>query len=359
MYNLRASGGLMSKKLPVKAVDLFCGAGGLTHGLTRAGIEVVAGYDIDESCRYPFEKNNNSKFINRDVTTLAAEELREHLKGATHTMLAGCAPCQPFSTYSRTVKSPKKQDSRWNLLTSFGSLIAAIQPDFVTMENVPGLADQKVFQDFLEQLDTAGYEYDYKVVYCPDYGMAQTRKRLVLVGSKLGKIKLPAPTHTEDTYLSVKEAIGHLPKISAGETHSSDPLHKSAKLSPLNLERIKASKQGGSWLDWPQELRAECHKKESGKTYPSVYGRMSWDKPAPTITTQCYGFGNGRFGHPDQNRAISLREAAILQSFPQKYAFTKTGEQVKTNNLARMIGNAVPVRLGEIVGESIKETLAH
>lgn len=349
----------MSKKIPVKAVDLFCGAGGLTHGLTRAGIEVVAGYDIDESCRYPFEKNNNSKFINQDVTTLSAEELKEHLKDATHTMLAGCAPCQPFSTYSRTVKSPKKQDSRWNLLTSFGTLIAAVKPDFVTMENVPGLADQKVFQDFLDQLDTAGYEYDYKVVYCPDYGMAQTRKRLVLVGSRLGQIKLPAPTHTEATYLSVKEAIGHLPKISAGETHSSDPLHKSAKLSPLNLERIKASKQGGSWLDWPQELRADCHKKDSGKTYPSVYGRMSWDKPAPTITTQCYGFGNGRFGHPDQNRAISLREAAILQSFPQNYAFTKTGERVKTNNLARMIGNAVPVRLGEIVGESIEEALAH
>jgi len=124
-------------------------------------------------------------------------------------------------------------------------------------------------------------------------------------------------------------------------------------LSPLNLRRIKASRPGGTWRNWPPELQAACHRKTTGATYPSVYGRMEWDRPAPTITTQCFGYGNGRFGHPEQDRAISLREAAMLQTFPEMYAFAPPGASIKFNKMGRLIGNAVPVRLGEVIAQSL------
>ncbi|MFB0583609.1 DNA cytosine methyltransferase [Aeromonas salmonicida] len=342
--------------MSIKAVDLFCGAGGLTHGLLIAGIEVVAGYDIAESCRFAYEHNNNAKFINQSVTELAADEIAKHFEGAEYRLLAGCAPCQPFSTYSRTAARTEKDD-RWDLLSSFGRLVEEVLPEFVTMENVPGLLDQQVFKDFVSLLTLHGYHTDYRVVYCPDYGMAQTRKRLVLVASRVGQINLIEPTHEPDSYITVTDVIAHLPPIAAGESHPDDPLHRASILSPINLERIRASTPGGSWLDWPESLRATCHTKESGKTFPSVYGRMKWDEPSPTITTQCNGFGNGRFGHPEQDRAISLREAAMLQSFPLHYQFVPKNAKFTISSLAKMIGNAVPVRLGEIVGKSLLSTI--
>ena len=149
----------------------------------------------------------------------------------------------------------------------------------------------------------------------------------------------------------VRSAISSLNPIKAGTHDPEDRSHKSAALSPLNLKRIKHSKPGGTSRDWPQKLVAECHLKDSGTTFSSVYGRMEWDKPAPTMTTQCYGFGNGRFGHPEQDRAISLREAAILQGLPREYAFIPGDKPVNFNLLGRLIGNAVPVRLGEYIGE--------
>jgi DNA (cytosine-5)-methyltransferase 1 len=340
----------------IKAVDLFCGAGGLTHGLQQAGIEVTAGYDIEESCRFAYEYNNQAKFINQDVTVLRKEDVREHLWGADVTLLAGCAPCQPFSTYSRTSKAGLK-DKRWGLLNSFGRLISEVLPDFVTMENVPGLVGQPVFDDFIQQLKRSGYQYDFKVVFCPNYGMAQTRKRLMLVASRIRHIHLPDPTHVPGQYKTVADVIAGLPVIAAGQTDDDDILHRASILSPINLKRIQASVPGGSWLDWPKELRAECHRKDSGKTFPSVYGRMSWEEPSPTITTQCNGYGNGRFGHPDQDRAISLREAALLQSFPKHYQFSSADEKFSIAALAKMIGNAVPVRLGEVIGQSIQSSL--
>lgn len=348
----------MLKHPIIKAVDMFCGAGGLTCGLQQAGIDVVAGYDIEESCRFAYEHNNQAKFIQKDVTKLSKEEVEAHLHEADFTVLAGCAPCQPFSTYSRTTNTAGQKDNRWGLLNSFGKLIAEVLPDFVTMENVPGLVSQPVFDSFLRQLIDSGYQYDYQVVFCPDYGMAQTRKRLVLVASKDSEISLPKPSHSPDQYLTVADAIADLPALTAGQSHKTDSLHRASILSPINLKRIQASKPGGSWLDWPESLRAKCHRKESGKTFPSVYGRMSWNEPSPTITTQCNGYGNGRFGHPEQDRAISLREAAILQSFPENYQFAPLGEKRSIGALAKMIGNAVPVRLGEVVGQSIQASLA-
>lgn len=343
----------------IKAVDLFCGAGGLTHGLQRSGISVTAGYDIEESCRYAYEINNNARFIKQDVTHLSGNDVAKYLAGGDYTLLAGCAPCQPFSTYSRAnIKRTTSPDKRWNLLESFGRLINEITPDFVTMENVPGLAEQGVFNAFLATLRHNGYSFDYKIVFCPDYGMPQTRKRLVLIASKVSEISIIPATHTADKYVTVRDAIEHLPRITAGEKDKVVPIHRSSILSPINLKRIQYSKPGGSWLDWPEELRASCHRKMTGKTYPSVYGRMTWDEPSPTITTQCNGYGNGRFGHPVQDRAISLREAALLQSFPLAYKFHDDENPLSVATLAKMIGNAVPVKLGEIIGQSIITSLA-
>jgi DNA (cytosine-5)-methyltransferase 1 len=167
-------------------------------------------------------------------------------------------------------------------------------------------------------------------------------------GQKIGRL-IPA----DNVGATVKNAIAHLPPIKAGESHPLDPLHTASALSELNMRRIKAAKPGGTWRDWPEELRAACHRRPTGKTYPGVYARMTWDDPAPTMTTQCFGFGNGRFGHPDQDRAISLREAAILQSFPQDYRFLADGEEPYMKEVGRWIGNAVPVELGRAIGNSI------
>jgi len=333
----------------IACVDLFCGAGGLTHGLISEGIKVVAGIDVDEACRHPFEANNAAKFINEDVGRLTPKRLDELFGDAEIRVLAGCAPCQPFSTYAQrydVVGSP-----RWGLLYQFGRLIKATDPDLVTMENVPSVAKHAVFDDFVETLEKMGYHVKQGVVDCSLYGLPQSRRRMVLLASRLGPIELVAPTH--DRPATVRSAIGRLSQIDQGGAHLKDPLHAASKLSDLNLERIRASRPGGTWRDWPDHLVAACHRRETGRTYPGVYGRMAWDEPAPTLTTQFYGFGNGRFGHPEQDRAISLREGAILQGFPKSYSFIPKGSPVHFKALGRMIGNAVPVTLGEVIGKSI------
>jgi len=218
-----------------------------------------------------------------------------------------------------------------------------------------------VFDDFLAILDSAGFHFTDKpgerLVYCPDYGIPQHRHRIVLLASKLGPIDLIPPTCKPDKYPTVRAAISKLQPLRAGSSSSKDRLHRSSILHPINKKRMAHSTPGGTWRDWPEELIAECHRSESGYTYPSVYGRMEWDKPSPTITTQFFGYGNGRFGHPKQNRALSLREGALLQSFPNDYEFVASEDQYCFKSVGRMIGNAVPVRLGEVVGLSIRKHL--
>ena len=338
----------------IAGVDLFCGVGGLTRGLINGGIAVAAGVDIDPNSRYPFEKNNSAIFLQRDVSLLKACELKEFYEGAAMTLLAGCAPCQPFSTYSRSGRN-RQYEEQWPLALAFGNLVNELKPDLVAMENVPQLADHSVFQDFVNSL--VGYHTWWGVVDCSLYGIPQTRKRLVLLASRLGDdgLKLE-PTHLKP--VTVREVIGGLPAISAGDCDPEDALHYASSLSDLNLQRIAASVPGGTWRDWPETLQAACHRKSSGATYPSVYGRMEWDKPGPTITTQCFGYGNGRFGHPVQNRAISLREAAMLQTFPADYEFAPPGAPIRFNKLGRLIGNAVPVRLGEVIAQTLVRHVA-
>ncbi|MDD2237175.1 MAG: DNA cytosine methyltransferase [Kiritimatiellae bacterium] len=347
--------GLAPSNIRVGAVDLFCGAGGLTRGLENAGINVRLGVDVDPACRYPFSVNNKAEFLEISVTDLDSENLGDAFDDCDVRLLAGCAPCQTFSRYNQKAGP---SDDRWWLLQEFSRLVAESEPELVTMENVPGLMDQAVFFEFATGLETLGYHVCYEVVDCSEYGMPQQRNRLVLLASKFGPIKLLRPKDLKWRKRTVRQAIGKLPALSAGEVDAKDPLHQCADLSELNLRRIQVSKPGGSWKDWDEKLVAKCHRKKSGKTYPSVYGRMKWDEPAPTMTTQFYGFGNGRFGHPEQDRAMSLREGAILQSFPKSYKFIAPGEPIYRKTLGRMIGNAVPVRLGELIGRSINSHLS-
>lgn len=340
------------KRNIINAIDLFCGAGGLTSGLQKAGIKVMAGYDIEEQCRFAYEFNNHTRFINKDVSLIDKNELAQHYSSGSIRLLAGCAPCQPFSKYNQG--KDITLDQKWLLLYEFSRLIEINLPELVTMENVPEVVKYDVYNDFLEKLKKLGYYIWADTVICANYGIPQNRRRHVLLASLLGKIELIEPTH-KDYWISVRDAISHLPRIKSGEQDKQDSLHRSVALNEINLKRIRASKQGGSWKDWPEDLRLECHKKSSGSTYVSIYGRMKWDEPSPTITTQCYGYGNGRFGHPEQDRAISLREAALLQSFPSNYQFYPSNIKAKTKDIGKMIGNAVPVRLGEIIGLSFKK----
>ena len=333
-------------------VDLFCGVGGLTCGLKAAGVDVVAGYDLDSSCEYAYTYNNDALFINENIENVTGKEIKRLLRGYDIKILAGCAPCQPFSRHQKDKKNRKKHKD-WKLLYQFGRLVQEVKPHIVSMENVPEIENEQVFKDFVQVLNELKYNVTYKVVNAVDYGIPQRRKRLLLLASKIRKIKFIEPTHQKP--VTVKQVIGHLPSIEAGQKNENDNLHITATLSDLNKQRIQNSVQGGTWRDWPQELILECHKKDSGKSYPSVYGRMSWDDVSPTITTQFIWYGTGRFGHPVQDRAITLREGAMIQTFPQNYSFVPKGEPVILKDIARHIGNAVPPRLGEIIGLSIKQ----
>jgi DNA (cytosine-5)-methyltransferase 1 len=335
----------------IYAIDLFCGAGGLTHGLIKSDIEVIAGFDIEEECRYPYEANNGgATFFAKDVAKVTGKEILRLYPNDGIKMLAGCAPCQPFSKYSNGVDI--QTDSKWPLLYEFARLIKEVAPELVTMENVPTVTSHKVYKDFVADLMKQGYNVWAKTVYCPDYGVPQVRKRHVLLASRIGSVELIAPTHNPKNYRTVRQTIGDLPPLMAGEHLEKDPIHRCAGLSPINLKRIRASKEGGTWLDWPKELRTDCHIKPSGDTYKSVYARMKWDEPSPTMTTQCFGYGNGRFGHPQQDRAISLREAALLQTFPKNYKFVPKNSEIYLVPIGKLIGNAVPVLLGKAIGKS-------
>ncbi|MYB89164.1 MAG: DNA cytosine methyltransferase [Proteobacteria bacterium] len=339
----------------ISCVDLFCGAGGLTHGFVLEGLPVAAGIDLDPACRFPYETNNLARFVERDISKVTTKELKALFGEADLTILAGCAPCQPFSTYAQRYELDGK-DGKWGLLYEFARLAKGAKPDIITMENVPTVVKHEVFHDFVDMLKRFSYKVWFDIVDSTHYGVPQTRSRMVLLASKHGDIEMIAPTHEKPR--TVRQAIGRLRPLHAGESAPRDKLHTTSTLSKKNLQRIRASKPGGTWRDWPDHLVADCHRAESGRTYPAVYGRMEWGKPAPTMTTQCYGFGNGRFGHPEQHRAISLREAAILQSFPRNYAFMPKDSEVSFKVLGRLIGNAVPVDLGRAIARSISKHLA-
>ncbi len=342
--------------MDVRAIDVFCGAGGLTHGLRQAKINVRAGIDIEPACQYPIEFNtqNETEFILEDVQKLEASKVKRWLSGGDFTCIAGCAPCQPFSNY--TQKKGRSLDQRWRLVTSFCDLLEDVRPDVFTMENVPNLARTQVFEQFMMRMADANYHLLSKVVRCTDRGIPQNRSRLIVLGSRIGEISLSTSKRCKPK--TVRDAIAHLDPIEAGGIASRDRLHAAAGLTPLNLARIQASSPGGSWRDWPSHLVSTCHNAKTGANFPSVYGRMAWDAPAPTITTQFFNYGSGRFGHPEQDRAISLREAALLQSFPRGYRFLPNETPLNFRGLGRLIGNAVPPAIGKLIGKSLMKHLA-
>jgi Site-specific DNA methylase len=339
-----------SKKRRIVAVDLFCGCGGLTRGLLDSGIKVVAGYDAEERCRYVYEKNNHpARFHRRDITTVTGNEIRAVMGDATVRVLAGCPPCQPYSILT-PAHSPNKGDV--SMIAEFFRIIKEADPDIVIMENVPQIQQEDAFIDFQNRVEGCGYFISTQVVNCGDYGIPQRRKRMIFRASKFAPIA-PLEPVTPDTPLTVRDAIGDLPPIPAGSVHASDPMHRAGVLSPLNIKRLQASRPGGTWLDWPESLRLACHRRMSGFNFKSANGRMEWGKPSPTMTTQFTGLGCGRFGHPDQDRSITLREGARFQTFPDSYRFVENDSKISVVAVSRMIGNAVPPRLGNVIGKSV------
>jgi DNA (cytosine-5)-methyltransferase 1 len=339
---------------PVSAVDLFCGAGGLTHGLMLAGIKVEAGIDIDGQAEYAYKTNNpGARFLLWDLSHRNSRSIERLFRPGKLRLLAGCAPCKPFSKLTNGIKN----HNDWDLLDYFGRFVKGIVPDLVTMENVPELADRgaEVFHRFLGILEALDYSVDWRVVSCPVYGVPQSRRRLVLLASKVGKIVIPdGPYPRADQWKTVRQTVGDLRSLKIGESDPDDPLHVAPLLSPLNLRRLRATpRDGGTRKDWPDALVLDCHRRKSGERYYSIYGRMWWDKPAPTMTTLCTGIGNGRFGHPEQDRSITLREAALFQSFPRRYAFWPQDQKLNKSAVSKLIGNAVPPRLARALGRAI------
>ena len=344
----------------VQVYDFFAGCGGTSCGFQAAGMEISFALEHDAEAKATFEANfPGAHFEFADIRNVSVDAVRFRVEAErpNPVLFSGCAPCQPFT--KQNTKRPKlDQDERVLLLARFGHLVESCRPDLVFVENVPGLqkldSDSQPFDSFLSRLDAAGYKVDYRPIRLARYGIPQSRRRLVLVGSRHGAIHLPDETHGPGTpnerYDTVRDWISHLPPIQAGQEHEEVPNHRAASLSARNVERVKATPEGGGHRDWPEHLKLECHKGFSG--YSDVYGRMSWDSPASGLTTRCTSYSNGRFGHPEQDRAISIREAACLQTFPEDFVFDGC-----MKSMARQIGNAVPVRLAKLFGEQFIEHL--
>lgn len=334
----------------VHAVDLFCGIGGLTHGLRLAGVTVKAGFDNDPTCRHAFEANNDgARFVCTDIRDIGFADLEPYYEAADVTALVGCAPCQPFSAHNRRKTRP---DPDCSLVKEFARLVREGMPDLVSMENVPGLAKHPAFDDLTKALTDLGYKIGSRaVVSCERYGVPQRRRRLVLLACRRGSISL---TDWDVVPPTVRDCIRDLPAIQDGTACPDDPAHAAMPLSSTNRERIGQSKPGGTWADWDDHLVNECHKNAH---YPAPYGRMSWDDLAPTITTQFCYYSTGRFGHPEQDRAISVREGALLQTFPRDYELVDEDDPLTIRELARHIGNAVPVNLGSAIGAAFVESV--
>jgi DNA (cytosine-5)-methyltransferase 1 len=341
-------------QMSLVAIDLFCGCGGVTRGFSDAGVRVDVGIDFDENCKATYERNNKkSKFILDDVTNLSGRDLLKHIgrvKPGDKLLLSACAPCQPFSQQNRN----KRIDSERRVLTQVARLVRELEPDFVFLENVYGLKNvpgYSAFRRLLNTLSELGYKTESDMVDASDFGVPQTRKRFVLTAVRDGESVWPRATHGPDlkAYTTVRQAIEKFPRLKHGQRHRTVPNHIAAALSELNLRRIKATpRNGGSRTQWPNDLKLACHSEHDG--HPDVYGRLQWDAPAPTLTTKCTSLSNGRYGHPEQHRAISAKEAAAIQGFRRGYVFVAS-----IDVLRRLIGNAVPPPVAKHFGLAFLE----
>jgi DNA (cytosine-5)-methyltransferase 1 len=336
------------------AIDLFCGAGGLTCGLKQAGFAVLAGIELLEIAAETYSKNHSSTLLlQEDICNLSPLDVMEALalKPGELSLLAGCPPCQGFSTIRTRNKAFSVDDKRNDLIFEFVRWVKVFLPKCIMMENVPALAKDGRMQIAINQLKDLGYCFDdnsLRVENIAHYGVPQRRVRMILMASLEGFIMPPKQTTLKTT---VKEAIGGLPKVGS----SGDPLHDVQEDRSEKIKKLISliPKNGGSRSDLPKEYWLECHKRYP-KGFRDVYGRMNWDDVAPTITGGCHNPSKGRFLHPEENRAITLREAALLQTFPHDYFFSlKRGK----DSVALMIGNALPPNFIRLHGEAIAKHL--
>jgi len=318
-----------------RAIDLFCGCGGLTLGLKQAGFDVVGAVEIDNLAVETYRANHSEVHVwEEDIEGLTVARVKRKLglKKGELELLAGCPPCQGFSTMRTLNGGYEIYDERNDLINQFMRFVEGLGPKTVMMENVPGLADDRRFKKFCRKLEELGYVLNHAVLDAADYGVPQRRKRLILLAGKGKKIEFAKKAARR----TVADAISGMKP--AGE--SGDPLHDLPERRTLRIKRLieKIPKNGGSRKDLGKQGQLKCHKRCDG--FKDVYGRMAWDKVAPTITSGCTNPSKGRFLHPEENRAITLREAALLQTFPEEYCFPHKKGKGKN---ALMIGNALPV----------------
>lgn len=345
-----------TKKLTAVAVDLFSGGGGLTYGLREAGFTVTAAVEIEKEACKTFERNHpNTILFQSDIRSLSGKQIQKTSPSGTIDLIAACPPCQGFSQLTAKYG---RDDPRNQLVFEVERLIKELEPKVFMMENVPGLASKgkDLLNKAMDSLRDIGYRISSEVLEVADYGVPQRRKRLVILGSRLGPLNVPEPTHSRDAldgkapWVTFKDALypnaRGKPKEFGQLGKGGDPRdynwHVTRTLSPLNKERLRATKQGKSRANLPMELRPQCHK-SSNSGFSNVYGRMQLDQPAPTITGGCATLSKGRFGHPTLLRTISVREAAILQSFPEGYFF----DSPYIDYVCRIIGNALPPLFAE------------
>ena len=338
----------------LKAIDFCCGAGGMTYGLRKAGINVLGGVDIDAECGATYEKNNKgSRFLHADMNGLKNEDIESAFGVAANDpnlIFVGCVPCQHWTLLHT---SRKKSIASKNLALTFARIVFEFNPGFVILENVPGFLKRagSPLKRVLAQMEKKGYSYAHDVLNTADYGVAQNRHRYLLIASRVHQPTLPKPTIKRPR--TVSDAIRDFVPIAAGHRDESKLFHSSRALSETNLARIRATPtNGGSRLAWKNDhaLRVPAYENTlRGEVFADVYSRMYWERPAPTITTKFPSFSNGRFGHPEQNRAISIREGAALQSFPNSYQFVSD----HLGTAARMIGNAVPPLFAKAIGRAL------
>lgn len=342
----------------LKAVDFFCSGGGMSFGMQEAGIEILAGIDFDENCKETYEANiGKEKFILADVSELREEVLEKELslnKNDDDLILIGCSPCQ-FWSIINTDKT-KSQKSK-NLLIEFSRFVKYFRPGYVVVENVPGVLRKKEesgLNEFIGWLQENGYENPHFTVHnVSDFDVPQNRKRFTLIASRVAKEEIE-PLKSKKGRIYVKDVLGvenGFPKIKAGHKDHTNFLHTTSGISELNKRRLKkVKKDGGDRFGFANdpELQLNCFIGRDD-SFKDTFGRLWWDKPSPTITTKFFSISNGRFVHPEEDRALSLREGATLQSFPKTYKFKGTS----TANIARMIGNAVPPNYATAIGNAI------
>ena len=341
-----------------KLVDFFCGAGGMSCGFSQAGVEILAGIDIEKQFEKTYiENHKGALFINEDITKYQPEQLQSAIsvkKFDDNLIFIGCSPCQYWSKIN-TFKHKSSYSS--NLIGDFQRFIKYFMPGHIVVENVPGLLNAKnnhTLLGFLDFLIFNGYKHEYKIIQTDKYGVPQRRKRFVLIASRLkNPINFPEPV--DNDMLTVRNFIGEhngFAKITDGHIDKTDFNHSTSQLSTLNKKRIEITpKNGGTRKAWKdnEELQIDAYR-GSGKDdmFKTIYGRLYWDKPASTITTRFIATSCGRFAHPDEDRGLSIREGATLQTFPVNYKFV--GGLV---SVAKQIGNAVPPEMARRIAVSI------